>query len=241
CGLAPGAAVFEVGPGTGIATRELLRRGAGPLTLVEPDRRLARYLVRSLGPRADRVTVEVVPFERARLPVHGFELGVAASSFHWLPERLALRRIARALRRGGWWATWNNHPGDPARSSAFHRALQPLYRELSPGDRRFTIDGGGGPGSRRSRAAVVKDRRDRMAALRSVGAFDRISREDFRWTVTLPTARVTGLWRSFSDIAILPPRARARFLAGLGRVADEEFGGAVTFPMLTPLYTARRR
>jgi len=54
------------------------------------------------------------------------------------------------------------------------------------------------------------------------------------------TARVTALWASFSDIATLPPRTRDRFLRELGRVSDEEFGGQVAFPILTPIYTARR-
>ena len=49
CGLRPGAAVFEIGPGTGIATRELLRLGADPLTVVEPDRRLVGFLLRSIS------------------------------------------------------------------------------------------------------------------------------------------------------------------------------------------------
>jgi len=233
CGLLPGAAVFEIGPGTGIATRELLRLGADPLTLVEPDRRLARYLRDSIGSRGGRVTLTAARFERASLPEAVFDLGVAATSFHWLPERLALRKIARALRPGGWWATWNNHHGDPGRPSPFHRAIQPLYRELARG--RGVV-----PGIGRQKASAAKDRRNRLHALKTVGRFDRVSREDIRWTVTMRTARVTALWASFSDIATLPPRTRDRFLRELGRVSDEEFGGQVAFPILTPIYTARR-
>jgi SAM-dependent methyltransferase len=230
CGLRPGAAVFEVGPGTGIATRELLRLGADPITLVEPDRRLARFLREALRQYHDRVTISSRPFERAALPAEAFDLGVAASSFHWLPEQLALRKVARALRPGGWWATWNNRHGDPYRSSAFFRALQPLYRELSPGR----------VGGEHTRAYASRDRRNRLRALESTGKFERISREEVRWSATLTTARVQALWGTFSDIITLPPRRRAWFLAELGKIADERFGGEVTFPVLTPLYTARR-
>src|SRR5215472_10064256 len=41
CRLRPGTRAFEVGPGTGQATRHLLRLGASPLVAVEPDERLA--------------------------------------------------------------------------------------------------------------------------------------------------------------------------------------------------------
>jgi SAM-dependent methyltransferase len=184
CGLHPGTVAFEIGPGTGIATRELLRRGAAPMTLIEPDRRLARYLVRSLRSKADRVIVLTKPFEDVSLPSANFDLGVAASSFHWTPERRALGKIARALKPGGWWAAWGNRHGDPFRPSAFHEALQPLYRTLSNGR----------AGGEFNKAAATKERAGRMAALRSMGKFDHISREEIRWTVHLTSAQVRALW-----------------------------------------------
>jgi SAM-dependent methyltransferase len=230
CGLQPGAVAFEIGPGTGIASRELLRLGASPLTLIEPDRRLARFLARSLGARASNVRILVEPFERAALPPASFDLGVAATSFHWLPERLALRKIARALRPGGWLAHWNNHHGDPDHPGRFHRALQPVYAELSRGS--------SARGETKARAA--RNRRNRLRALRSIGKFDRVSCEEIRWNVTLGTSRMKALWGSFSEIATLPPRKRAWFLAELGRVVDEQFGSEVKLRMVTPIYTARR-
>jgi len=229
CDLRPGASVFEIGPGTGIATRALLKLGAGPITLVEPDRRLARYLAKRLGTQTGRVRILTEPFERVRLSRGEFDLGVAATSFHWLPERFALRKVARTLKPGGWWATWNNHHGDPYRPSPFQRALRPLYRELY------------GPSTKGpAKARAVRDRRDRLRALEAVGMFDHISREDVRWAVTLRTARVRALWGTFSEVVTLPAKKREWFLASLGRVVDDQFGGKVEIPMLTPVYTARR-
>jgi SAM-dependent methyltransferase len=230
CGLRRGAAVFEVGPGTGIATRELLRYGADPLALVEPDRRLARYLERTLHAREGRIRFYRTPFEDAKLPAGSFDLGVAASSFHWAPERLALRKVARALKPGGWWASWNNHHGDPYRPSAFHRALQPLYRELYHSHYLGVYN----------QATAERDRRQRLAALRSVGRFDSIEREELHWKVELPAARIRALWATFSDTMILPPAKRRWFLSSVERVALERFGGKAEIPMLTPIYTARR-
>jgi 16S rRNA (adenine1518-N6/adenine1519-N6)-dimethyltransferase len=48
---ASGRAVVEVGGGLGIVTRALLERGVRDLTVVERDRRLARHLEATFGPR----------------------------------------------------------------------------------------------------------------------------------------------------------------------------------------------
>jgi SAM-dependent methyltransferase len=229
CGLRPPTRVFEIGPGTGIATRELIRLGADPIALIEPDRRLARFLRTERGFRGPKVSIICEPFERTALPAGQFDLGVAASSFHWLPERLALRKVARALRPGGWWSTWNTHHGDPYRSNEFHELLQPLYREL---------DGRSSDPYTRARAA--RDRHDRLRALRSVGEFDRISRRDIRWSVSLTPGRVRSLWATFSDIVTLPPSRRVWFLDALERTVQERFGSTVSIPLRTPMYTARR-
>jgi len=228
CGLRPGSVVFEIGPGTGIATRELLRLGADPITLIEPDGRLVRFLLRSLAPVADRIQVTHAPFERA---TETFDLGVAATSFHWLPERQALRRVARALKPGGWWASWNNHHGEPVRASRFREALRPLYRRISRGRSR------GGP----TPAALEREQGRHLASLASVDRFERISREDIRWSVRLDSGQVQALWGTFSDIVTLPPPTRRWFLRELGVVVDEQFGGRVEVPIYTPMYTARRR
>jgi SAM-dependent methyltransferase len=231
CGLRTGVRVFEVGPGTGLVTRELLRRGAAGITVVEPDRRLARYLLRSLGPGRAKVRPILGRFEETSLEAAGYDLGVAGASFHWTSERRALRRVARALRPGGWWASWNNHYRDPYRASPFHRRLQPIYRQLYPGRADDVYD----------RHASARERRRRLGALRATGQFERIHREDLHWTATLDTARVRALWGSFSDVMILPARRREWLLRELARVVEEEYGGRVRVPMLVPLYTARRR
>lgn len=230
CGLRPGAAVFEIGPGTGKATRELLRRGADPMTLIEADPRLVGYLRRHLGTGTASVTIRQGRFEKVELPEGAFDLGVAASSFHWLPPVRSLRRIADALRPGGWWAYWIHLHGDPWRPSAFQRAVRPVYQ------RTF----GGGRSAARSRALSLAERDRRLATLRKVGRFDRIRCTSFRWTATLPTERVVAIFASFSDIATLRAPARRRFLEDLEGVLTGTFGATVGLPMRTPLYTARR-
>jgi hypothetical protein len=79
CGLHPSTATFEIGPGTGIATRPLLAFGACPLVAVEPDHRLADFLCTSLPHEA--LTVIRSSFEDATLPAAGSILGFVPPLF----------------------------------------------------------------------------------------------------------------------------------------------------------------
>ena len=88
CGLHPGSAVFEIGAGTGTATRRLLELGADPLIAIEPDPRLADFL-RSENPDK-ALQVVTASFEEAVLKEKSFDLGVSATAFHWLEEEPAL-------------------------------------------------------------------------------------------------------------------------------------------------------
>src|SRR5215813_4361933 len=65
CGLGRNVATFEIGAGTGTATRRLLQLGADPLTAIEPDARLAAYFGERCPSPPLRILVE--PFETAAL------------------------------------------------------------------------------------------------------------------------------------------------------------------------------
>jgi SAM-dependent methyltransferase len=230
CGLRAGTHTFEIGPGTGKATRHLLQLGAAPLTVVEPDERLAAYLKGTLGPSATDVEVRVAAFEDAQLSAASFDLGAAASAFHWLDPQTALARVARLLRQGGWWAMWWNVFRDPTRPDEFHDATQGLLSGLDRGP----ASGGAG------RPPFALDVDARVADLRAAGAFEDIESELVRWTVTLDVIQVRELYGTFSPVSVLPAERRKRLLDALGRVAEEQFGGRVERPMVTAVYTARR-
>ena len=230
CGLGPGTRTFEIGAGTGLATRELLRAGAEPLVAVEPDPRLAGFLARELGGSSGALRFVRAPFEGARLPPGRFDLGVAATMFHWLSEEQALRKVARLLRPGGWWACWWNVFGDPAGRAPIHRALGPVFAKLPRGP---SSGAGRGP-------PPALDRTSREAALRVTGSFDRISSRVLRWSLELDPDRAVGLYATFAPISTLPSGRRRAALAEVRRVVREELGGRTTLPMRTPVYTARR-
>jgi SAM-dependent methyltransferase len=231
CGLGPGAAVFEIGAGSGKATRELLARRVGRLTIIEPDPRFVRFLRANLGTPSR--SVEFVPkaFEDATLDRGAYDLGVAATSFHWLRERSSLRKIARSLRPGGWWASFMNFSNDSRRPSAFRTAVRPLWDGL-PGGSRSRVP---------ARVRRARFRRARVDALRASGKFDRIRVDEFTTVRSLDTETLVGLYRTFSEVSTLPPKVRERFLREVGELIERRFHGRVRIPTRTTLYTARRR
>lgn len=224
CGLKPGARAFEIGPGTGQATVRLLTEGANPLTAIEPDARLATYLRARLP--APALHVANAAFEDADLAPESFDLGAAATSFHWMDQRQALAKVARVLKREGWWAAWWNVFGDPERHDAFHEATDELLNgsERAPGQYPFALD----------TAA-------RLADIAAVDAFTGVQVDIRKWTLHLSTAQMRALYATYSQFSVLAPDARERLLDGLAEIAEREFGGRVERNMCTALYIAQRR
>ena len=224
CGLRPNIAAFEIGAGTGKATRRLLAHGADPLTVVEPDRRLVNFLHATITGKALRIIVS--PFEDAVLDEGAFDLGISATAFHWLDEESALAKIVRLLRPGGWWAAVWNVYGDDSRPDPFHDAT----RELLRGPESPSAGGRGTP--------YALDSAARLAALERTGAFDIVDHRISRWPLILDAEQTVALYATYSNISALADRARV--LAELGRIARDEFGGQVTRNMTTSLYIARK-
>jgi SAM-dependent methyltransferase len=124
CELRTGTAVFEVGAGTGLATRRLLELGA-TLHAIEPNPKSAALLRQSIS--ASTLQIEEMPFEDIDLPQAHFDLGVAATSFHWVEQAIGLTKAYGALKSGGWWAMWWTHFGPGEEYDAFQAATNHLF------------------------------------------------------------------------------------------------------------------
>jgi len=227
CGLAPGAAVLEIGPGTGLATERLLAAGANPLLAIEPDARLAAFVEMRLASAS--LDLMGASLEDARLPDAVFDLAVAATSFHWLDQASALAKIRAALRPGSWWAMWWMNFGAEGAPDPFQAATHHLFSETprSPAHGRP-----GGP-------SFAMDREARLNDLAQAGLSD-AAVDYWPLTLVLETPRLQALYATYSPVQALPPVKRGAFLAELGAIADRDFGGKVERPFSTILYTAQR-
>lgn len=226
CGLGPGTAVLEVGPGTGQATRRLLDLGAGPLVAIEPDPALAAYLDAALG---GRIEVQIVPLEDAHLPSGTFDLAAAASSFHWVEEEAGLAKLFAALHPGGWLALWWTLFGDGGEPDAFIAATSPLLEHLQASPTR----------GEEGRPAHALDSEARLAALQAAG-FEDAEHELVRWGASWNTEGIRALYGTFSPIARLDEARKAEILDDVASIAERDFGGRVERTLRTSLYTARR-
>jgi len=225
CGLRPGAKVLEIGPGTGQATRELLARGAAPLVALEPDPALAAFLHERL---AGRIEIRPTTLEAAKLE-DDFDLAVAASAFHWVDERIGLQLVHDALRSGGSIALWWTLFGDVARDDPFSDAVDAILRTTPLSPSRPEQDG----------PPFAANAPARVAALEGAGFAD-ITAQRLEWERTWDTQGTRDLFATFSPILALAPEARESALDEIAAIADAEFHGRVTRPLVTRIYTARR-
>jgi SAM-dependent methyltransferase len=226
CGLRPGTSVFEIGPGPGLATRRLLSLGASPLRAIEPDPRLATFLRETI--ETGSLEIDQVSFDEAMLPEAAFDLGVAATSFHWLEQGSALAKVYRSLKPGGWWAMWWNNFGSEE-PDEFQQATDHLFVRTADSP----------SWSREKRIPFAFDRDSRLQDLTATGFHD-AEVEEWTSSLTCDTARLVALYSTYSTIQALDPHARRELLSNLARIADEQFGGRIERPLVTVLYTGKR-
>lgn len=225
--LSPATNIFEIGPGTGQATEHLLVTGA-TITAIEPDERFVAILESRLG-RSPRLEIISSTFENAALPLAQYDLGVAATSFHWLDQMGALAKVHQRLRPGGWWAMWWTVFGDPQEIDPFRQQTQHLFENI-----------GSSPSHPRgARVPFALDRSQRLEELKRAG-FTHVVCEEIRWSPILTTAQAVGLTATFSPVVMLGDEERAHLLGEVGRIADSAFGGQVQRNFVTPIYLARK-
>jgi len=118
--LAPDAhRVLEAGAGTGIASMQMIERGAEVLA-VEPDTRMAAVA------QAKGIPVELATFEKWEPAGRRFDRVVFAAPFHWVDPAIALPKIRGILNDGGKLALiWNRlRPTNPTRAE-----FEAIYRD----------------------------------------------------------------------------------------------------------------
>lgn len=228
--LRPGAACFEIGPGTGQATAPVLARGPASLIGLEPDPVLASYLRTAIPD--PRLTLATETFETADLPDAAFDFGFAATSFHWLSRGKALAKARRSLKPGGHLALWWNIYHDPRAPDAFARASERLF------------DGIEQVAWTAASASALQtpfglDAPARMGEMRQAGFVD-VRHALFHQTVTFTPDRIAGLFASFSRVAKAPPERRQRLLDGGRDILAREFGGSLDRTIACSAYLARR-
>lgn len=223
--LQPGSRILEIGPGTGQATQELLRRGA-TVDAVELGPDLAAGLRQRIAD--DRLGIRVGDIHTLALPEDAYDAVVAATSFHWVNASRLLPRLAQALHPDGWLVVWWSVFGDPALVTPFRERVDTLFREQHPTEWHDP---------REIPRALRVD--DRLRELTGDDWFGDPRHEIIRWTHRMDAAGVCALFATFPGIANLPLEERDAFLAALAAAVEAE-GGVIDDPFVTVVYAVRK-
>ncbi len=215
CPLEPTTRVLEIGPGNGLATSELRRRGA-VITCVEPDRRFEAYL-------SDLAEVHWTTFQDAPLAAASFDLCVAANSFHWVkPQDTGLQKVSQVLTPGGrWFAFWSIH-GGPRYHDPLDSILGPVVGDVGEGSSPFTLD-----------------TRGRVADLLEAG-FTNVRCEAWTWEWSWSSADARALYATFGRVMALSEADRQGLLDRIEESVAAN-GGTLSRLMTTVVYSAVTR
>ena len=227
--LFPDAATLEVGAGSGLATRQLIKYGVSPLTLLEPEEKFAP-LLRSLT-EASTGTADIrhEAFEDAHFEPSSFDLVVVATAFHWLSPNTRVKKLSQIVKSNGYVALLWNVFGDSSRPDPFHEATVELLGSLEIS-----------PSTEPDKVPFALDREAREKEFLQGGSFELALYAESRWQLELNPAQVKLLYEGFSSIARLPETKRSQILAELAHVAETKFDGLVTRNMSSLLYLFRR-
>lgn len=128
--LGPGAAVLEVGCGTGQLTRSLLDRRLR-VTAVEPGKQM---IARARNHSRDVGDLQFINarLEEALLPPARYAAAFSASAFHWVDPDVSWRKAADALVDGGHLGLVSYFGLDDPRSAADQQALHTALATVAP-------------------------------------------------------------------------------------------------------------
>jgi SAM-dependent methyltransferase len=222
--LGHGTRVLEIGPGTGQATVRLVELGARVVAV-----ELGAGLAGRLRERTEGMPVEVVvgDFDMVDVPGGPFDLAVSATAFHWLDRAVALPKIWRLLRPGGWLALWWTAFGNPAHPSAAADAIGAVC------DRYYDQSDLSMP--------YVLDTDTRAAEIAEGSLFEVVHADVIDWSMTHSAEELRRLFLTHSPVQALEPGRRLAMLDDLEAMVRDQFGGRVTRHYLSPMYLARRR
>ena len=225
-GPAPaGLDVLDVGCGTGIASRQIAKRGAKVLG-VELDPQMAE-IARSHG-----VDVEIAAFEAWDAAGRTFDRVASAQAWHWLDLPVATPKAASVLRQGGKLCLiWN--AGSPPDDLA--DALEEVYaRVVPPGGHHLFR------GYAASRSSDVKTGLEsEIDAISAVPDFSSPTEKWFPWTRVYERDEWLDQLVSRSDHTALEPAVRDRLFEAIGAAIDDH-GGSFVMNFETVLISATR-
>jgi SAM-dependent methyltransferase len=220
-----GLDVLDVGCGTGIASRQIVERGAKVLG-VELAPRMAEIA------RGHGLEVEIAAFEGWDAAGRTFDRVTSAQAWHWLDLPVATAKAASVLRPGGRLCLiWNAgyQPDDLA------DALDEVYARVVPAGGHRLFRGYAADRSSDMKAGLGSE----IDAVSAVPDFGAPTEEWFPWTRAYQRDEWLDQLVTRSDHAALEPTVRDRLFEAIGAAINDQ-GGSFVMNFETVLITATR-
>lgn len=227
-GIPDSGRILEIGSGTGQATLPLARRGYSILAL-EPGKNLAQRCRRNCRP-FPQVEIRCTTFEQWDLVPAAFDLVLAASSFHWIPYRIAFPKCVKALKSGGRLClVWNfeDSPGPDTPQGRLYEELHNVYARFAP-----HLD------KRRTPEERIERQRKKIVGS---GLFAPPTALRYPWQCRYGAGEYTRLLRTMSDHALLAPEVRGPLLRAIHRLIIRHGGVFVRHLVSVLFVTAPRK
>jgi SAM-dependent methyltransferase len=223
--LERGAAVLEVGCGTGQATRDLAPR-AGRVVALDPGERLIGRAQGSV-PVAYDVSYRIGRFEEVEAERAAYDLVASAQAWHWVDPAVGFPKAAAALKSGGVLAVFGHVPGVPDEPVA--DTFRDIYDRFLPGA------WGTPPGS----AAYYRPDGIYAPLVGASGLFGPAAHRAYAWTWRLDPRTFGAYVRTDSSYHVLPEAPRFALFDALSD-AIAAHGGVLDLPFETHLYVTRK-
>jgi SAM-dependent methyltransferase len=223
-GLSTGSRVCEIGPGTGVLSVPLARRGYA-VTGVELGPAMAAVATRNLAPYPD-CRVRTGNFE-TWLPPAPFDMVVCAASYHWLDRATRLDRTADALRDDGTLAVVTTRHVDGG-TSEFFALVRRCYQRWDPDT------------PPRPRPPAADELQSDTAEFEASPRYGLVTVDRFTQDVAYTAASYLDLLRTYADHRLMPPAALSGLLGCVRELIDGRYGGRITKRYLHEVITARR-
>lgn len=221
-GIPPGGRILEIGPGPGVATVPLARRGYQILA-IELGERLAALAAKACQPYP-KVRILHKSFEEWEVEPGAFDLVVAADAFHWIEPELGYPKAARALKPAGSAAFFWTLSADP--DTPWSREIDALYQEIDPQlqnpDKGVSLEW---------LTPIIE------ANFANSGCFGPVAVRQHRWMETLTTDESIKRLQTYSVHSTMDQGVRRRLYAGIREILDNA-GGQVERPAVAVLFHA---
>jgi SAM-dependent methyltransferase len=221
--LPPRPNILEVGPGTGQATHDLLRRGA-IVHAIELGPAMAARLRANLP--SDELRVTIGDFERVDIPDRSMDAVFSATAYHWLSPAAQLDRPATILKPGGIIAIVDLNQVDSPDDGGFFDAVQPLYDRYGQGH-----TGPPAPARESVKPAIHR-------SLSQDRRFAGIEVHSHNWNQTYTASAYRKLMLSYSGTQMMNPADQRGLLDAIEAFIQERFSGQITRPLVVTLTTA---